>query len=63
MPTDLDNIKRSVESHHKRLIEIDRQISELQQERGMLKAAAIRDLHENLRLGPELIGHLVAACR
>jgi hypothetical protein len=56
-------LKRAVSAHHQRIIEIDRQLGELSQERALIKAAAIRELNTSLKLPNELVGHLVAGCR
>jgi hypothetical protein len=55
-------LKRAVSAHHQRIIEIDRQLGELSQERALIKAAAVRELGTSLKLPNELIGHLVAGC-
>ena len=62
-PGGIDDLKRGVESHHKRILELDRQLGELTQERALIKAAAVRDLSGALKLPNEVLGQLVAGCR
>jgi hypothetical protein len=55
----------ALQSHHDELASLSQQIEKLEQQRAVLKAAAVVQLQaqaESLRISRESIGHLVAGC-
>lgn len=68
MPIDKKSIaavNKAIESHHAELTNLSQKIEELEQQRALVKGAAMAELAkaaENLRIPKEAIGHLVAGC-
>jgi len=58
-----ESMTKGVEPHHNRILEIDRQIAGLSQEKALIRISAVREIQAQLKLPIELIGDLVAGCR
>jgi hypothetical protein len=56
-------LERGASQFHARIADIDRQISELNGQKALLRVAAVRELSTSLQLKSDEVGNLAAACR